>query len=653
MKKVGAFVVLFLLLFSIAPAFAAEGDPCQSFGDCESGEICQNDECVADPDATTPDDTSDEDTTPTTTSTSSGSQQDPDKIEKGFECLEEKAGDCSALSNQEIALTILATPDNIFDDCVDELESRKSSNNWGNVKDTAMAILALNHAGEDTEASEEWLLAQNKTPTDLVWYMQQDSNEESECRISYDGAGYTVIISEDKKIDKDAGPCLTRAQSNFWLQISPNCFDQEFSIECDKDFIANLLFKNKNSPTINPLQGTESSPAFGSIKLNVKSKCFGAGSCDYESTVWAAIALLDTGYNIEDYIPYIIAMSDTNARYLPDAFIYMLTNYEDYATQLVADQKLGNYWEAKQSANNKLYDTSLAVIALSSSSSEQITKAKDWLLFSQATNNGCWNNNVKDTAMVLWALAGRSGRSPSGDGSGVTYCSEAGFFCIPSADCEASQDVGNNYFCASLSDTCCTSENLKTCSEYGGEQCASDKVCVGNSKKATDAPNGDCCTGSCEDRPTETECEANFYTCMDACSDFQEPASSYACDGAEVCCRTKTDEPDKERSSMLIWVLVFLILAVLAAIGWVKREQLKLYWFQMKTKFKKDKGDRRGAPVSGRPGPRGPGPGRPPRPGFPPVRRPQAPVAPMRRTAPDKRDKAMSETFKKLQEMSS
>jgi len=610
MKKVGVFIVLFLLLFSIAPAFA------------------QNET---------------NDTTGTTSSTSSTSpQQNSDKVEDGFDCLEEKAEDCDGLSTEEIALTILATPDNIFDDCVEELESREKSDHWENIKDTALAILALKHAGKDTEPSEEWLMSQNRTPTELTWYLEQDSNEATECHIAYDADGYTVNVDDNKKIDSNAGSCLTRAQSNFWLQVNPNCFDEEFSVECDKDFIATLLYKNKQSSTIYVLEGTESSPAFGSIKLNVRSKCFGEGSCDYESTAWATVALLETGHNVEDYIPYVIAMADTNERYLPDAFIYMLTNYEDYATQLVADQKLGNYWEAKQSANNKFYDTSLALISLGSSSAEQITKARDWLLFSQGSN-GCWNNDIADTAIVLWALSGRSGRSSGG--SGVTYCSEANYFCIPSTECVNGQDVGNNYFCASLSDTCCTDENLKSCSEYNGEQCASDELCIGNSRQALDALSGDCCTGVCEERPTETECEANFYTCMDTCSEFQESVASYSCDGTQVCCRTKTAEA-KGGLGWLIWTLIILILIVIGALGWIYREKLKLFWFQIKTRFKKDK--RKGGSSSpGRPGPRGP-----PRPGFPPVRRPRPPVAPMRRRRTDRRDAAMSDTFKKLREMS-
>ena len=562
------------------------------------------------------------------------SQQDPDKIEKGFECLEAKAKDCSGLTTQEVALTILATPDNIFDDCVVELKSRQKSDNWGNVRDTAIAILAMKHAGEDTEASELWLLKQEETPTDLTWYLQQDSNVATECHIGYQSNDYIINIGANKKIDRNAGTCLTRAQSNFWLQVNPSCFENEFSIECDQAFIASLIYKNKNSPTIYILEGTDSEPAFGSIKLEVKSKCFGDSSCNYEATLWATLALLETGHDVQDYIPYVVAMSETNEQYLPEAFIYILTNYEDYATQLVADQKLGNYWEAPTSAYNRYYDTAIALIALGSSSAEQITKSRDWLLFSQATN-GCWQNSVRETAAVLWALEGRSGRASAG--GGTTYCSEANYFCIPSADCPAPEDVGNNYFCPSLSNTCCINENVKSCSEYGGKECLSSELCVGNSRKATDTTT--CCTGECKPRPQETECEKNFYTCMNECSEFQESVTTYSCDAPQVCCRTKTAESG---SAWWIWVLIILIIAVLAAIAYIFRHKLKLFWFRIKSKFKKDKDKGNSSPR---------GPGFPPRPGFPPIRRPNPPVARMN-PRPQHKDDQMSETFRKLKEMS-
>jgi len=643
MKKTCAFLTLFLIIFSLTAVLAADNET------------------------------------------------DAQKIQKAFECLEDKADDCFALTTQEIALTILATPDNIFNDCVNELIDRKSSDHWGNIRDTALAILALKHAGQNTTSSEEWLLLQTKTPTDLVWYLQEDSNEETECHIGYDAKDFTINIGTDKKIDSDAGSCLTRAQTNFWLQINNNCYDETFQIECNKDFIANLIYRNKNSPTIYVLEGTQSAPSFDSIELTMKSKCFGESSCDYEDTAWATIALMKTNHNVEEFIPYIIAMSETNERYLPKAFVYALTNYEDYATELIESQKLGNYWEAKLSAYNRYYDTSLALLVLGGSTAEQVSKAKAWMFFSQGSN-GCWKNSITETAIALWAIEGRAGRiatngtnvtvittiingtnittitngttittiingtnitttnitnitngtgGTGGTGSSTPYCTQSNYFCIPSTECPSSQDIGNNYFCPSLSSTCCMTENLQTCSELGGKQCQSSEVCTGNSRKTSDTNT--CCTGSCKERPEENECESNFYTCMDTCSEFQESVSTYACNQNQVCCKTKTTTTS-EGTPWWIWVLVILIIAVLAAIGYVYREQLKLYWFQLKTKFKKDKDDNSTFP-------RGPGSRFPPRPGFPPVRRSMPPVAPPRRFN-QRTDTAMSDTFRKLNEMS-
>jgi len=611
MKKSSIFLVSLLLLFSISITLAAENQT----------------------------------TNQTTTSATSNSDSTSDKTVEGFKCLEEKAGHCKSLTTEEIALTILATPDNIFDDCVKELKKKQSSNHWENIKDTALAILALKHAGEDTESAEEWLIKQNRTPLDLVWYLQEDSNAKTECHIGYNAQDFTINIGENKKINKNAGKCLIRAQQNFWLEISSKCYDQEFKIECDKDFISSLLYKNKKSSTIYVLDKTTSSPAYGSITLGIKSKCFGENKCDYEATVWATVALMETGHNIEEYIPYIIASSETSEKYLPEAFIYILTNYEDYASSLIAKQKLGNYWEAKSSAYNQYYDTGLALIALGSSSAEQISKAKEWLLFSQGTN-GCWQNSVRDTAIILWALEGKSGKSKSA--GSVTYCSEANYFCIPSADCPSSENVGNNYFCASLSDTCCIHENLKTCSEYAGKKCSETEVCTGNERKASDTNN--CCTGSCQEKPQDNECEKNFYTCMDSCSEFQEPMSTYSCDKAQVCCRMKSKKAST--SHWWIWLLVILILLALGILAYIYRDNLKLYYFQLKTKFKKDDGKNTGGAMP----PTGPRPGFPPRanmrprPGFPPIRRPQR--RPLPRRSYDRRDKAMTNTFKQLREMS-
>jgi hypothetical protein len=579
------------------------------------------------------------------------------KINQGFACLEEKVGNCNALSTQEIALTILATPnsDKVYNDCLSELKKRQQSNNWGNVRDTALAILALKHSGQETKLAEEWLLGRVEIPTEIIWYLQQDSEGETECRIGYKSNDYLITIGENKKINQNAGSCLTRAQSNYWLAISPECLDNEFKIECNKDYVMALLYKNKNSPTIYVTKDSVASPAYSSVTAKVNSKCFGQGSCDYEGTLWASLALLKSGYNIEEFIPYIVAMSDSNKRFLPNSFIYMITNYDAYATKLVEEQKLGNYWEADGTAYSRFYDSALANLAIKSSSSETVTKTREWLLFSQKSD-GCWNN-IRDTAIVLWSLEGRAGKK--GGGGSVEYCTKSNFFCIPRSDCPTLDDLGQNYYCASPTDTCCKTENLKKCSELYGKECKGNEVCTGNIRKTSDIER--CCTGECVERTETTECELMTFRCSSQCMGNEE-SIDYACNSGQLCCRTKSIQP-KDDSDWWLWLILVLILVVAAAIAYVKRERLKLEWFKLKTRFRKDKGGG-GRPLGPGPGGRPPGaPAMPPRgpprfpphtgfpakPGFPPIRRPQEPAPPRK---PMGEDKEMAEVFKKLRDMS-
>ncbi|MCH7850320.1 MAG: hypothetical protein IH845_01625 [Nanoarchaeota archaeon] len=572
------------------------------------------------------------------------------KIEKGFICLEEKANNCNDLSVQETALTILATPDNIFDDCVNRLENTRLDNNhWGSgekaVRDTALAIIALDHAGENTDTEVAWLMTQTRTPTGLIWYLEQDSKVATECNIQYNGKDNRINIGSNKKIDRNAGSCLSRSQSSFWLKIDNDCYGVEFKVSCDEDFITTLLYKNSNSPTIYVLEGTSSAPAAGTTTVQVDSKCFGSNSCDYEGTIWATEALLRTGHTVDEYIPYIISLADSNKRYLPEAFVYMITNYEDYANQLVSIQRLGNFWEAPNTAYDKFYDTSLALIALEgASSSEQVSKAKDWLLFQQKSS-GCWGDGVLDTAMALWALEGKSGKTSSG--SSTVRCVQAGHFCIPNSDCPSNEDIGNNFFCSGLSTTCCLSENVRTCEEYNGDICDEDEFCSGNERESSDSNS--CCTGTCELKLQESVCESYFYSCKSSCSDSEEDAG-YSCNSAsQICCKTKSTVDAK--GAWWIWVLVALIIAVMIAIGYVYRGKLKEMFSKMR-KGKKKSDSRGGSRPPGMPPTR---PGMPPQgysirraQGRPPMGRPRVMGRP-----PIRRDKAMSDTFSKLNKMSS
>ncbi len=551
--------------------------------------------------------------------------QNKTEIEQGISCLEDKIADCTDLTIPEISFALLSPISQTTKTaCKTSLNSKKDSKNcWPkgncNIKDTALAVLALSQNGENTDSAESWLLNQNKTPTDLIWYLQQNSDTATTCTITYSGNSYEINVAENKKIDSPAGECLKLSQSEFWLQISPDCYDTEFKISCRADFLANLFYKNANSPKFFILSEKKSAPQYGEITLKVNSKCFGTTSCDYEGSLWASLALQQTGHNVDAFVPYLIAMAESNTQYLPNAFIYMLTSKNEYATRLIQQITPQNYWVAG-TVYNRFYDTALALLALGTSQ-EQTANAEKELLFSQSAD-GCWGT-IRDTAIVLWALAGLSTPpSPS-----VENCETAGFFCIPRANCPEDEQLGN-YFCPdSLSEVCCKNENLETCEQMGGVSCGSDEQCKGATVKSSDNPN--CCIAGCE--PKKSECEKEGYTCATSCSENQEEVN-YKCNTG-VCCKLKI--PASSEGSSIIWILIVGILIVGGIISYLQRDKLKLLYFKIKNKFKK-----------GEPSPAPPTPPHPPKPGFPPIRR--APPRPPMRKSPRE---SPSDVFKKLKEM--
>lgn len=510
------------------------------------------------------------------------------KIDNAFSCLSTQVkSDCSGTNKiQDIALTILASP-SVTQKCYDKLISLKRTNCFGdstcNVKDTALAVLAINHVGQDTKLYESWLKNQTRVAEDLIWYLEQDSVGKAGCKVSYNSGEYTFNVLDNKKIDNTAGNCLSLAQSNYWFQISPNCYNTKFTIVCDINYIATLLYKQPSSATLYVLSETKSAQASQPIELEVKSSCFGEGSCNYEASAWATIALEKTGNNIDDYVPYLIAGEEANQRYLPAAFLQILKDFSEYGTKLVQLQKL-NSWEAENTAYNKYYDTGLALLALTNSNQQKVSDAKNWLLNIAQDANGCWNNNnIRDTAMILWALEGRR-TSVIGPVTPLTGCGEAGFFCIASEKCP-SEELLPNYYCSSLGKKCCKTENLESCDVLEGIECASDKVCSGNEVRASDTDK--CCQTECVEPTVESDCEIANGVCRSSCSSTQTEVSNVNCAGEGVCCKAKAVTPSTG-SNWWIWLLAILIILVIVAI--IFRERLKVLIYKMKSGFKEDKG---------------------------------------------------------------
>ncbi len=558
------------------------------------------------------------------------------KIDKAYNCLEDKVKDkCSSLSSEERIFSLLA-----IKECKDEIISDSQSDEcWPDsgcrIKTTAQAILALDKANVNTDEAIEWLSSQNATPLDMDWYLQIESSEETTCTVTYSGSSYQIIIGEDKKINSGAGSCLSLSEGGWWLKVSSGCYGREFEIKChDSSFLTNLLFKKTTSSTIHVSEKTTSASAEASTYEKINSFCFAqGGSCEYEGSLWAALVLNYLDKDVSAYLPYLVTMADENAEYLPEAFLYFLT--DEFRIDLLSKQVNDEYWDV---SGDKFYDTALALYPFSDEPQEK-TNSKNWLLEVQ-DNNGCWQGNIRNTAFILFSVWPKQISEDEDD----IDCEDAGYSCMSGINC---QEVGGNeldYSCAGMFVCCDKEQVLESCEEQGGEICNSAQNCIGGTTvESSDLDYGETCCirGRCEEPKDEPDCEDNFGTCRAyECEEDEETSMTYTCDYGDVCCVEKTTV---EKSYFWIWILLLLI--VLVVLGIIFKDKLRTFWFRAKSKFGKSK-----KPPGWKPAP----------PGFPqsqmrrPMQRrilPPTQRPPVRR-APAKRPKGeIDDVLKKLKEM--
>jgi hypothetical protein len=570
-------------------------------------------------------------------------------VEQAYSCLKSKLGsNCGGSQNtEETAMNLLAMAydSNTQSTCKSALKNKKNGDCWAptgsgscSIRSTALAILALNNIGDAPENSIEWIMDQTKSETGLTWFLEIDANNKTECTIN----GVKVIMEESKKFSGANPSGLVKAYNNYWFEIKD--ISKTYSISCDQNFITTLLYRKPGDKVFHVSSRTHSAVAYDTVEEKVESFCFTTGGeCDYQGSLWATLALAKVGKDISPYLPYLSAMSNeaVNQKYMPAAFLYMLTGADDYYADLVQQQKSDQYWDESK---NKLYDTALALLALQNSYAEEAVKAKDYLL-SLRNTDGCWSSN---TAFILYAGWPKTPLITDSGGPTLQYCENFGHFCVARGECLNLEDTLDNFYCPGLSDICCAvAPEEETCSDKGGSVCSLAEECEGDEVPADDTAH--CCLGLCEPLEEDNTCELAGGFCKNACFESEEEKSVYnnACDFGQKCCVSK---PEEATNWWLIILLIILIILVILAI--IFRNQLKVWYFRVKNRVQSKK-----APGPSKRPPTSPAPlfGRP----RPPGRRPPLPRrgpsrAPTRRSAPGSRgprDREFEETMKKLRDI--
>lgn len=527
-----------------------------------------------------------------------------DSIKKAYSCLDNQIKDKTSMSLQEAVFGTLALGSKKNLDDIIESKKRPNDNCWPRegctIKDTSQVLMAYDRINKDSSKIKTWLSTKNSTPIELSWFLEIDitNHVPSQCTLKYDSTERKIQINDEMKIEGNPGNCLSVSSSGYWLRIRDSCVDKKFEVSCEEDFVTTLLYQRSNGGTVFVSSETHSAPSLGTTSELINAKCFKTGTnCDYEGTLWASLALQGAEEDVSSYIPYLIALSGDNQKYFPSSFIYMLRDSKDADDQygeILQLQKQNKYWEMIGTPYNRYYDTSIAMLSLEGTSTNELVNAKNYLVTIQE-ENGCWNsNNIRDTAFILYS-GWPEDNVNTGGGSGtssIESCENAGHYCESRLSCTGGGgNILNNFACSSPK-ICCSikAEQEETCQEKGGEICIAGEEC---SVTKVQAANGACCLDKCR-KVEENTCEAtNAGVCRNSCTDNEEEVSE-GCTGGYVCCAEK---PKKEGS--WFWIIMLIILIIILILAIIFRNKLRFWWFRWRGKARVSPVTRPGFPPSG------------------------------------------------------
>lgn len=625
-------------------------------------------------------------------------------VEDAYACLEntiETTRTCSEQNLEEQIISLLTVGK-----CKDEVLAASNSENecWPknscDLRLTALATLALDSLEINTTASQNWMLDKKGTPTDLDWFLEVDTEGNSSCTISYDNSDYSAQINEDETVSIATNTCLS-ANPGYWFEIATSCYDEEFTISCDEDFVTTLLFKKNGDSTWYILDDSTPSDAQGETYESIDSSCFQTGTnCDYSGSLWASIVLDYLFHDVNEFIPYLLAERNSHPTLLPESFLYKLTGKLEFRTEVLEAQINDQYWKF---AGDQYYDSAVALLPFQGENPEEKENTKEWLIQNQE-ENGCFvNQDIRRNGWILYSIWPDDVEVTPGDPN-ATNCFEAGYTCVENASlcdgtlstfecetgvcCNEEGDIGDptdptlgceesGYFCMAGIDcgssnllydydcsglqTCCSVEKQEeTCFDLGGTKCNYNEYCSGGVARDTDelAYGEVCCIqGNCEEKevtPDEEDeetynCEANFGVCEPySCDSGYSESFSYSCQYGDLCC---VKDSSSKPSGSYWWVWVLFILIVLVVVGIMFRDKIQEFFLN------RNKG-------------KGSAPGTQPRRGFPPSyprtpqrapplqRRMPAPSsaqqrAPIQKQRPVQRSpKELDDVLKKLKNMS-
>ncbi len=527
------------------------------------------------------------------------------------------------------------------------------------VKDTALALVAMNAMGADTSKAKAWLIAQQKLFLEEGnWFLQYEiaGAGNGTCKAEYTYGGENrqdnILVRSDRTVSlQQASLCLdVLAGKPWWAAIKSNCLQTEFFVSCqESNWLANILFIS--DPLYMPFIEVKS-PGI----LKISSKCFpsaSGGACDYDATQWATYALKLLGEDAQTRA-YLESGADAN-KPLSYAFLYLIRQDLVYGQKLATEQSAAGYWDG----SDKFFRTAISYLSMRETTLAKLDVAKGWLFSNQNQDYSWGSQKQRDTAAVLWAVFSFSG---SGSVGGTQRCVDFGNVCCSTSDVKSGALEISTLSCADQLGTVCVSPS--DCKAAATEErCGIDNgVCCSTAASGAQRYSeldstcsfGEVCASSCETTTQEETC-TDFGFCCDAVAKdaTKYPNFDLTCSSGQACA-SECKSSSTGNLKLLIWILVALVVAGLIVLLVVLMRR------------RKSKGELESLPALGgfgggappRPAPRpipfghglGPGPPRPMPPRMPPrpMARPSArgPVSKGRGKTEDELKKTLRELEK-------
>lgn len=429
------------------------------------------------------------------------------------------------------------------------------------VRDTALATLTLALAGQDVTKEVAWLQSTKVAglPASGEWSIVVKSESDGTCKFAFAGGQERTFTIEGEKVKLPTNQYTAKQYYIRLNEIHPSLAGEKqptINVQCElNNPIITLLYKpNENNFFI------QRSDAGANLDLKVANVCFrtsaSSGGCDYESTAYATLALLEVGLltnnqelSLEEIGTHIYLESqaaltkddDPVALGLLNRILIRASNAApSFISNLVSMQKISD-----GSWDSDVRTTAIAAFGLfGSDKSEELLRAQEFLK-KKVGSDGSWNGDVEKTAWALIALKGDLSRIfvPSSGGGGVEICGN-GF--------DDDQD------------------GLSDCAEL---ECLSDPLCQCQNGLQDLTEDGIDCGGNCP-----SGCEVDLGGCTtDFDCDFGEKCENGICVEEVTTDTTDTTTTDttttttpEEKSLWWLWLIVVLILLGLIFVFYTK-----------------------------------------------------------------------------------